>query len=154
MSIPIQAASELKTFTDKDKMKEAIELLDLIGSGATVAEAARQLHISRGTAFARLKLVQVDADQGVVMLMRAAGARVFDDWLLASQVAAGRGDHRPARDMLLYSNQIEELQGDKRNAAQVLIQIGSPERPLLERPPVIEVVEAQQVSPPEPDSSS
>ena len=152
MSIPIQAASELKTFTDKDKMKEAIELLDLIGSGATVAEAARQLQISRGTAFARLKLVQVDADQGVVTLMRAAGARVFDDWLLASQVAAGRGDHRPARDMLLYSNQIEELQGDKRNAAQVLIQIGSPERPLDALAP--QVVEAQQVSPPEPDSSS
>jgi len=148
------AAAALATHHDKEELRQALEILDRVGNGETVAQAAQALGISRQTAFRRMRLVEVDANTGVIAIMRASGERVLHDWLTASQVAANKGDHRPARDMLLYSGQVEELQGDKRPGAHVLIQIGSPERPLLERPPVVEVVEAQQVSPPEPDSSS
>ena len=146
------AAAALATHHDKEELRQALEILDRVGNGETVAQAAQALGISRQTAFRRMRLVEVDANTGVIAIMRASGERVLHDWLTASQVAANKGDHRPARDMLLYSGQVEELQGDKRNAAQVLIQIGSPESPIQALAP--QVIEAERVSPPEPDSSS
>jgi len=57
-------------------------------------------------------------------------------WGVAIDAAADKGDHRPAKDLLLHTGAIEPV-GDEGGATRVAIFVGSPERPLDGQPPMI-----------------
>ena len=143
MSIPILAADALKDVASKEDLTQALSLLEFIQDGDTVAEAAAKLGISRGTAFRRLRLVEVDADEGVVKLLRANGLQFAEDWRTASEMAAVKGDHRPAKDALIHAKLIEPVEDGSQGRTNIAIIIGTPEHPLRIEPP--QVVDASVV---------
>lgn len=142
MSIPIAAAEALKDVASKEDLTQALQLLELIQDGKTVAEAGQALGISRGTAFRRLRLVEVDDDTGVVKLLRANALGFAEDWQKASAIAAGKGDHRPAKDALLHAKLIEPVE-ESGGRTNIAIVIGTPEQPIRLQPP--QVVDSQVV---------
>lgn len=121
---------------DSNKLTQAVTLRDLIRDGKTVEEAGRALGISRSTAFQRLKLIQEDVDRGVINLLMAKGLDFAEDWVRASQEAAKKGDHRPAKDALLHAKAIESV-GDGSARSGITIVIGTPERPIDIQPVVV-----------------
>lgn len=149
---PMNKADALAQVADTTNLRQALDVAALLQEGLTAAEAGRHLGISRRTVFARLALLDVQADDSARKYLRLKALNLAEDWITASAQAAQAGNHKPAKDALLHAGLIEELQGDKRNAAHVLIQIGSPESPIQALAP--QVIEAERVSPPEPDSSS
>lgn len=122
-------------------LSQALQLLELIRDGKTVAQAGQVLGISRGTAFRRLQLVEEDTDRGVVKLLQAKGLDFAEDMIEASKVAAGKGDHRPALAALLHSKQLEPLADAGNQGARIAIIIGTPEHPIRVHPPQAVVVD-------------
>lgn len=66
-------------------------------------------------------------------LLKAASIDAVGDWIKASQVAAQRGDHRPARDMLLASK-IIDVQTQATHGPTVVVELGF-RLPGLPQPP-------------------
>ena len=66
--------------------------------------------------------------------------RAAKDWLTASAIAAKRGDHKPAKEILLHAGVIERL-GDT-PGPQVVMFVGMPGHPAME-PPSQEVIDAE-----------
>jgi DNA-binding XRE family transcriptional regulator len=116
---------------------QALDLLTRIRDGQTVSEAAQALGVSRSTAFRRLSLIEEDAETGVVKLLMAKGLELTEDWLLASKVAALKGDHRPAKDALLHAKAIDPVNDGSQGRMQVAIMIGTPEQPIRLNPPQV-----------------
>jgi hypothetical protein len=123
---------------DSNKLSQAITLRDLIRDGYTVADAGRELGISRSTAFQRLKLIQEDVDRGIANLLVAKGLDFAEDWIKASEKAAEKGDHRPAKDLLQTIKAVEPI-GDSGARAGVTIVIGTPEQPIRVQTPTIDI---------------
>ena len=120
-------------------LTQALQLLELIRDGKTVAEAGQVLGISRGTAFRRLSLVEEDTDRGVVKLLSARGLDFAEDWAKASRLAAEKGDHRPAKDALLHARAIEPVADQGNTGTRIAIIIGTPEQPIrVSSPQVLE----------------
>jgi predicted DNA-binding protein (UPF0251 family) len=116
-------------------LTEAVTLRDLIRDGLTVEAAGRQLKMSRSTVFRRLQLIEEDIDRGVLNLLTAKALDRVDDWEKASQQAAGKGDHRPAKDWLLHAKAIDPVNDGSQGRMQVAIMIGTPEQPIRLSPP-------------------
>jgi predicted DNA-binding protein (UPF0251 family) len=119
-------------------LREAVTLRDLLRDGYTVQEAGRELGISRSTAFRRLALIQEDVDRGIANLLVAKGLDFAEDWIKASQEAAKKGDHRPAKDALIHAKVIEPV-GDSGARTGVTIVIGTPEQPIRVQTPIIDI---------------
>lgn len=122
-------------------LSEAVTLRDLIRDGLTVQEAGRQLGISRSTAFRRLQLIEEDIDRGVFNLLTAKALDRVEDWEEASQKAASKGDHRPAKDWLLHAKAIEPVNDGSQGRTNIAIVIGTPEQPINISPPQVLVSE-------------
>lgn len=144
MSMPVTAAEALKDVATSNDLSQALQLLELIQDGLTVAEAGARLGISRGTAFRRLRLVEVDDDTGVVKLLRANALGFAEDWKTASEKAAAKGDHRPAKDALLHAKLIEPVEDSGNHSTRIAIVIGTPDQPIRVTPP--QVIDTSVVS--------
>ena len=59
------------------------------------------------------------------------------DWVTASRIAAKRGDHKPAKDLLMHAGVIERL-GDTAGS-QVTVLVGMPGRPAMLPPTQAEI---------------
>ena len=124
-------------------LSDAVTLRDLIRDGLTVAEAGRQLGISRSTAFRRLQLITEDIDRGVINLLTAKSLDFAEDWMRASLKASEKGDHRPAKDALLAVKAIEPV-GDQ-PGTRIAILIGTPEQPIrIESPQVLDTIKVSE----------
>lgn len=128
-----------ETHATSNYLSQALQLIELIRDGKTVAEAGHALGISRGTAFRRLRLVEEDAETGVVKLLNLKALDFAEDWVKASAKAAEKGDHRPAKDALLHARAIEPVEDSGRQGLSVAIVIGTPEQPIRLQPPIIDV---------------
>lgn len=73
-----------------------------------------------------------DARDEVVQLLRRTATRAAADWIEASAVAKTRGDHRPARDLLLHARVIEPVVNQP-VGSRVAIVIGMPGQPICEQ---------------------
>jgi len=63
--------------------------------------------------------------------LRAREFRAIDAWTAALDSAAKRGDHRPAKDLLLHTGLIEPLADTSASArTQIAIVIGEPGKPV------------------------
>lgn len=112
-----------------NNLTQALQIIGLLRDGMTVAEAGRALGISRGTAFNRLRLVEEDAETGVVKLLNTKALDFAEDWVKASAKAAEKGDHRAARDALLHIRAIEPVH-DASQGTNIAIVIGTPDQPI------------------------
>ena len=131
----------LEPHQNSNDLTQALQVLELIRDGKTVQEAGHALGISRSTAFRRLSLIEEDVDRGVVKLLSAKGLDFAENWVTAAQVAAEKGDHRPAKDALLYSRQVDPIV-DGSSGTNIAIIIGTQEQPIRIAPPQAVVVEA------------
>jgi hypothetical protein len=126
-------ASQTLTVTDlplqpSNDLSQALALLTHIRDGGTLKSAAEALGVSVSTAYRRLQLIDVD-ESGVVKLLRVNELRLVDNWLEASEKAAAKGDHRPAKDALLHAKAIEPL-ADTNQGTRIAIVIGTPDAPI------------------------
>lgn len=71
-----------------------------------------------------------DARDEVVLTLRRNASRAAQDWVEASAVAKSRGDHRPARDLLLHARAIDPIAGERDAAPRVAVIIGMPGHPV------------------------
>lgn len=144
MDSPSTPDVALQPQPSKDNLTEAVQILSLIrDEGLTVGAAGARLGLSRGTAFRRLRLVEED-ENGVVKLLTAKAIDFAEDWIKASQKAAEKGDHRPAKDALLHAKLIEPVEDSSQGRTNIAIVIGTPEKPISL--PAPQVVETQIVS--------
>lgn len=111
----------------------------------SIAEIARRTDRDRGTVAAVLQSgesqafrqqFETDAREEILRLLRVSGPQAAREWVHAVTQAAKKGDHRPARDLLLHAGAIEPIDGTS-PATRVAIFIGTPEHPLNDLPPLI-----------------
>jgi hypothetical protein len=119
----------------KDDLSQALQLLNHIRDGGTLKSAAEALGVSVSTAYRRLQLIEVD-ESGVVKLLRLNELKLLDDWMKASEKAAEKGDHRPAKDALLHAKAIEPV-NDNQGGTRIAIVIGTPDQPIRVSPPQV-----------------
>ena len=122
------ATPTLPQASASNELTQALQVLTLVRDGNTVAEAGAMLGISRSTAFARLRLIEDDTERGVVKLLSAKALDFAEDWSKASEKAAEKGDHRPAKDALLAIKAIEPV--GENTGTNIAILIGTPEQPI------------------------
>lgn len=94
---------------------ETATIATLLSQGLSVQEVAELVSRSPQT-------VQRVAGQAKELL-KAASVDAVGDWIYASKVAAQKGDHRPARDLLL-ANKIIDVQTQATQGPSVHVQIG------------------------------
>lgn len=122
---------------DHKELSDAVTLRDLIRDGKTVAEAGQALGLSRSTAFRRLRLIEEDIDRSVINLLTAKGLDFVEDWGKASNVAAGKGDHRPAMHALQTIKAVEPIGDSANQGTRIAIIIGTPEQPIRVQSPQV-----------------
>ena len=118
---------------------QALELRKLTDDGMTVAEAGQRLGIGRRRAYRILSRFDSEADL-VAKSMRISELERMEEWAAACQVAASKGDHRPAKDWLLHARSIEPVADQANQGARIAIIIGTPEHPIRVHPPQAVVV--------------
>ena len=105
--------------------------------GLSQSEIARRTGRDRGTVSNVLKgddtaalkqqLTSAGAEEARNTLRRSA-ARMAGNWVNAADVAAGKGDHRPSRDLLLHTGVIQPVVADQGPRIAVQINLhGGPE---------------------------
>ena len=75
-----------------------------------------------------------EARDEVLLTLRRSATRVANDWIEASAVAKTRGDHRPARDLLLHARAIDPVETGSDGGTRVAVIIGMPGRPIVMSP--------------------
>ena len=76
--------------------------------GLSINQLAKQLNLDPRTVSKALKYKDIQP----IELLKAAEKRAVNGWVRAVPIAAGKGDHRPSRDLLLYTRAIEPLQAN------------------------------------------
>lgn len=87
---PVNKADALAQVADTTNLRQALDVAALLQEGLTAAEAGRQLGISRRTVFARLALLDVQADDSARKYLRLKALNLAEDWITASASAAGK----------------------------------------------------------------
>ena len=120
--------------------------------GASMSEIARQTGRDRGTVANVLRAedsltfrdqLETEAREAAVQILRGTSEKAARAWGSAIGVAADRGDHRPAKDLLVAVGAISE-QHDGSRGIQIII--GTPENPIRVEPPRL-VIDVDGVSP-------
>ena len=92
----------------------------------------------------RRELTEGTRDQAKLMLERAMPEAVTQ-WLRAMPTAADKGDHRPAKDLLLHTKLIDPLVDHPAPPPAVMICIGMPGRPAVV-PPTQDQIDAARAA--------
>jgi len=138
-SFPVGRGSQLTP--EQRREIQCCALLD----GLSASEIARRTGRDRGTIANVLKAedsralrqqLETEAQEAAIKVLRGYSQRAARAWGIAIDAAADKGDHRPAKDLLLHTGAIEPV-GDEGGTTRVAIFVGSPERPLDGQPPMI-----------------
>ena len=107
--------------------------------------------VLKGDDFERLcREVQADLVESVQRTLRANGVQAANQWVKAVDKAAEKGDHKPAKDLLLHTGLLRPM-GEGNTGNQVIVQIGlGPGSPGMVAP-TQEEVEAAILALPEED---
>ena len=118
--------------------------------GLSISEIARQTGRDRGTLAGILKAddsqafekpLETEAKDAAVKILRGTAERAARSWGTAIGVAADKGDHRPAKDLLLHTGVIDPIPDGAVSGTRIAIIIGTPEHPIRVSPPQGVVVE-------------
>ena len=129
---PARSSRAPLTATERQQVRE-MALID----GLTNSEIGRRMGHDRGTianvlkdadtAALREQLMSAQREQALQTL-RSNTARMAGNWVNAADVAAGKGDHRPSRDLLLHTGVIQPVVADQGPRIAVQINLhGGPE---------------------------
>jgi len=98
-------------------------------------------HVLKEDGFTALKReVYAEMAEEARGALRAHVGKAAKDWLRASGIAAKRGDHRPAKEILLYAGAIDRL--GETPGPQVTVMVGMPGHPAM-IPPSQEEIDAE-----------
>jgi hypothetical protein len=137
--------------SDRDYGRLSIADLGLIArlhrEGRTQREIAAIIGCSQPSVGYALKRLAANSED-IVAVMKAKSQKALEQWETATEVAAKRGDHRPAREFIEAAHpELRPQQGNSGGGGGVTIIIGQPGAPISL--PVIEVqaVDRQGLSP-------
>lgn len=114
---------------------QALSLVD----GHSNTEIAKITGRDRGTIAAILKAedtqeldrqLSSESRAEVLRRMRRYSATAVANWTMASRVAGERGDHRPAKELLLHARAIDPVDDGASTGPKVQILIGMPGNPV------------------------
>lgn len=128
-SVPADSAPTVSSAVQQSDVRDVSIAADL-AEGRTYRDVAARHGVSHATVGrVAAKLETYEAGARKYLIAKALGA--VDDWTQASANAARRGDHRPARDLLLHAGVIEPLADTSgQRSTQIAIVIGEPGRPV------------------------
>lgn len=118
-----------------DQRRE-IQYLRLV-DGETVSEIARRTGRNRETISNVIRAkdteelaaqLETEAREAALRVLRGTSEQAARAWRKAIDNAADKGDHRPARDMLLHNKVIDPIDGPRMNLGVQVI-VGSPTQP-------------------------
>jgi transposase-like protein len=121
---------------DERRQIQCFALVD----GLSVSQIARETGRDRGTIANVLRAedshdfrsqLETEARDAAVQILRGNSEKAARAWGSAIGVAADKGDHRPARDLLVAVGAIQE----QNDAPRIAIIIGTPEHPIRVDPP-------------------
>ncbi len=99
-------------------------------------------HVLKEDGFTALKReVYAEMAEEARGALRAHVGKAAKDWLRASGIAAKRGDHRPAKEILLYAGAIDRL--GETPGPQVTVMVGMPGHPAMIPPSQAEIEAAR-----------
>ena len=103
------------------------QLFEEIESGSSVAQAAAVVGVSRYVAY-RVLTKYEEKLAGVTKLLALKAYQAAEDWIKASEVAADKGDHKPAKELLQTIGAVQVI-GESVSGG-VTIVIGTPDAPI------------------------
>lgn len=127
---------------DQQSVLDATHAISRLENGATLREVAAEIGVAHTTVWRWLRTYEAQQESVTKYLALRALQRV-EDWETASEKAASKGDHRPAKDWLLHAKAIEPVNEGSQGTSIAII-IGTPEQPLRVQPP--QVIDMTQVS--------
>jgi hypothetical protein len=110
------------------KEEQALAFFDALEDGASIEEASKIAGFHRMTGYRVIERYQAKL-AGIEKLLAVRAYKAAEDWVQASAVAASKGDHRPAKDLLQTIKAVEPISGDHPSGG-VTIVIGTPEQPI------------------------
>jgi len=108
--------------------EKQVEALRMLGEGASTREVGRALGMSHVTVW-RLAREIADVDETARKYLAAKALRAVDAWSDSLDVAARKGDHRPAKDLLLHARVIDPVEPAGSSHVGVQVVIGMPGAP-------------------------
>lgn len=121
--------------------RREVQELSLL-QGLSNSEIARQTGRDRGTvsnvlraedSHALREQLATEAADAAVQILRGNSETAARKWVSAVSVAADKGDHRPAKDLLVAVGAIS----DQSELPRIAIIIGTPEHPIRIAPPTV-----------------
>ena len=124
--------------------RHEIQRLGIV-EGCSISEIARRTDRDRGTVANVLNAqdsqalrgkLATDARDEVLRMLQITSPQAAREWARAVTQAANKGDHRPARDLLLHAGAIDPIADDASNGPRIAIVIGTDEHPMNVRSPL------------------
>jgi hypothetical protein len=88
--------------------------------------STRQLAEAAGVSHETARLTVIAAGKDAAELMAALAEPMIHEWRKAAERASARGDHRPAKDWLLYAGVLEQLPDAGRGPGPAVVIINHP----------------------------
>ena len=108
-------------------------ILDMHGEGKTQVEIATVVGCSQSTVHRTLSAFSLDA-KSIRALLRGLTYEALDAWVMAMHIAAKRGDHRPAKELLEAAYPEFRPQSAKGAGSGVTVYVADPRNPENPRP--------------------
>ena len=88
--------------------------------------STRQLAEAAGVSHETARLTVIAAGKDAAELMAAYAEPVINEWRKAIERASARGDHRPAKDWLLYAGVLEQLPDAGKGSGPAVVIVNHP----------------------------
>ena len=127
--------------------EKCIQVFEALEDGATLREAAKAAGCSHSAAWRILRTYEANLDSAKKYLATKS-AHAAEAWVRATDIAAGKGNHIPAKELLLHNGSLEPLQDASSAKVNIAILIGTPEQPIRVMSP--QTIDSKAVSVDEP----
>lgn len=115
--------------------EQTLSFFEALENGDSITTAAKQAGISKTTALALMKRYEAKLD-AARNILAAKAPEVAEQWIASTKVAAKRGDHRPAKELL---QAVGAIQSEHSVGGGITIVIGTPEKPIKITEQIIDV---------------
>lgn len=131
-------SQELQSLQDAGAVRETLtrpvvteemagNFFEALEDGKTVREASKIIGVSRQTGHRLVNAYKAELES-VKHLLATKALRAAEQWALAAEIAATKGDHRPARDLLQTIKAVDPIGSN--SGSGITIVIGTPDQPV------------------------